>query len=128
VLSDFADGSCSYGKWGDGDINTAAWSYGNDASAVSAKCGNGSWTFSGTIGATSSIGANSAGFGLTLLGHVHDNATNSDVACTTFDLTAYSGFSITLTSASGAITSVGIGVDLADKSQFRVVILSGPSW
>ena len=92
------------------------------ASTVSAKCGNGSWTFSGTLGAASSMGANSAGFGFTLLGHVHDNATNTDVACTTFDLTAYSGFSTTLASASGAITRVSIGVDLADKSQGHVEI------
>jgi hypothetical protein len=44
------------------------------------------------------------------------------VACTTFDLTAYSGLSITLASASGAITRVGISVSLADKSQGHVEI------
>ena len=57
------------------------------------------------------------GFGFTLMGKVHDTATSADVSCNTFDLSAYSGFSITLSSASGSITSVGIGVNLADGSK-----------
>ena len=51
------------------------------------------------------------------MGNIHDNATSTTVSCKTFDLSAYSGFSIGLSSASGAITSVGIGVNLADGSK-----------
>jgi hypothetical protein len=117
VVNDFSDGECGYGGWGDGEMNSSAWASGNGTSSISATCADGSWTFSGTVGVTSDTGANWAGFGLSLLGYVHDNTTGSNSDCTAFDLSAYSGFSITLSSASGAVSTIGIGVNLADESK-----------
>jgi len=34
VINDFSDGECAYGKWGDGEMNTSAWSYGNSTSSI----------------------------------------------------------------------------------------------
>lgn len=117
VINDFTTSGCNYGNWAYGEMASSAWAYANGASTISATCASGNWTFSGMVGATTATGANQAGFGFTLMGKVRDAATSADVSCKTFDLSAYSGFSITLSSASGAITSVGIGVNLADGSK-----------
>jgi hypothetical protein len=117
VINDFVTSGCYYGNSTSGEMDTAAWTYGNGTSTISATCASGNWTFSGTVGAASDTGANQTGFGFTLMGKVHDTATNTDLSCKTFDLSAYSGLSITLSSASGVITSVGIGVNLADGSK-----------
>jgi hypothetical protein len=45
---------------------------------------------------------------------VFSAAASANENCTAFDLSAYSGLLITLSSASGAISTLGIGVDLAD--------------
>ena len=94
-------------------MNTAAWSYGNGTSSIAATCDGGTWTFSGTVGVSNDEGANAAGFGFALMGYVHDTTADADVDCSAFDLSAYTGLSISLASASGAISTVGIGVDLA---------------
>jgi hypothetical protein len=112
-----SDSECGYGGWGDGEMNSSAWASANGTSSISATCADGSWTFSGTLGVTSDTGDNWAGFGISLLGYVHDNTADSNWDCTAFDLSAYSGFSITLSSASGAISTIGIGVNLADESK-----------
>ena len=117
VINDFATSGCNYGNGTYGAMDSSAWTYGNGASTISATCASGNWTFSGIVGTNTTTGANQAGFGFTLMGKVHDTATSADVSCNTFDLSAYSGFSITLSSASGSITSVGIGVNLADGSK-----------
>jgi hypothetical protein len=117
VVNDFSDSECGYGGWGDGEMNSSAWASANGTSSISATCADGSWTFSGTLGVTSDTGDNWAGFGISLLGYVHDNTADSNWDCTAFDLSAYSGFSITLSSASGAISTIGIGVNLADESK-----------
>jgi hypothetical protein len=104
---------------------TSAWTYGNGTSSISATCGGGTWTFSGTVGVSSDTGANTAGFGFALQGYVHDNTANANVDCTVFDLSAYSGLSISLASPSGAITSVEIGVDLADGSKGKKEVSVG---
>jgi hypothetical protein len=116
VINDFTTSGCNYGNWAYGEMASSAWAYANGASTISATCASGNWTFSGMVGVTTATGANQAGFGFTLMGKVRDAATSADVSCKTFDLSAYSGFSITLSSASGSITSVGIGVNLADGS------------
>ena len=122
VIDDFATSGCSYGNGTYGEMDSVAWSYGNGTSAISATCASGNWTFSGTVGVTTTTGANQAGFGFTLMGKGYDNATKTEVSCKTFDLSAYSGFSIRLSSASGAITKVGIGVNLADNSKAQTEI------
>ncbi|HEX7501204.1 MAG TPA: hypothetical protein VF524_13010, partial [Polyangia bacterium] len=107
------------------EMNTSAWTYGNGTSSISATCGGGTWTFSGTVGAANATGSNTAGFGFTLQGYVHDNTANTNPNCAVFDLSAYSGLSISLASPSGAIASVGIGVNLADGSKGKKEISVG---
>jgi hypothetical protein len=122
TVNDFSASDCSYGAWGDGEMNTSGWTYGNGTSSLSATCGSGSWTFSGTVGVSDAAGANAAGFGFSLMGYVHDNTAAADVNCNVFDLSKYAGFSIKMASASGAIGQVGIGVDLADGSKGKVEV------
>ena len=122
VINDFAASGCNYGNWTYGEMDSAAWSYANGTSSISTTCASGNWTFSGTVGVATPTSANLAGFGFTLMGKGYDSATSTEVSCKTFDLSAYSGFSIRLSSASGAITSVGIGVNLADGSQWQTEI------
>lgn len=47
--------------------------------------------------------------------------------CNAYDLTVYSGFVVSAASPSGAITAIGIGVDLADKSKGQKKISVGTS-
>ena len=58
--------------------------------------------------------------GVTLQGYVVQG--DAAVECTAFDLSTYSGLSISLSSVSGAITTIGIGVTLADGSEGSVEI------
>ena len=118
TINDFSDSSaCGYGKWGDGEMNTTAWAYGNGTSTVRSVCGSGSWTLAGNVGVADQVGSNAAGFGITLMGYVHNNTSNSNTDCTVFDLSAYSGLVISLASPSGAVQSIQVGVTLADGSK-----------
>ncbi len=124
MINDFSDAECGYGAWGDGEMNTSAWVYGNGTSQISQTCGSGGWILSGTVGVATANGDNAAGFGFSLMGYVHDAAAAENVDCTTFDVSAYSGFAITMASASGTVSQVGIGVDLlnGDKGEIKVSV------
>lgn len=74
------------------------------------------------MGVTSDTGENAAGFGFSLMGYVEDNTSGSDVDCTAFDLSAYTRFSLTMASASGAVSKIGIGVGLAGGSKGKVEV------
>jgi hypothetical protein len=102
---------------------SSAWAYGNGTSTVSATCDAGSFVYSGNLGVATDTGDNAAGFGFTLLGYVVE--TDTSVDCTVSDLSGYTGLSISLSSASGAVTAVIIGVDLADGSQGSLEITVG---
>jgi hypothetical protein len=123
VINDFSNSQCSYGGWSNGEMNSSAWTYGNGSSSISATCGTGGWVISGTVGVATVSGTNPAGFGLSLTGSVYSAAASANVNCTAFDLSAYSGLLITLSSASGAISTLGIGVNMADGGHGQTDIL-----
>ena len=114
LINDFSSDGCSYGAWGNGEMNTIAWTTTQGTSTIAATCGSSGMVFSGTLGAASDTNDNVAGFGLSLQGSVMSSGADLSQDCTLFDLSAYSGLSMTLSSASGAVSGMIVSIDLAD--------------
>jgi hypothetical protein len=118
TIDDFTKSDCSYGGWANGEMNVVSWKWANGSSSLSYACGSG-WAFSGSLSAGWS---NMAGFGFTPLGVAYNSSTGKNENCTMFDLSKYSGLSLTLSSASGNISSIGVGIGFLDGSQGQVQI------
>ena len=88
-------------------------SAGGTSTVTSSCAGTGVWSFSGTLGVATDDNANGVLFGLNLMGDVNQNGVDGGLACTAYNLSAYSGFSITMSSVSGAVSSIALAIGVA---------------
>lgn len=119
VINDFSSSDCYYGDYGSGEMVTGA--YVTDpvgTSTVKGTCGGAAgWAFSGTLGVATDSSANDVGFALNLMGSVQQSGLDGSLDCNAYDLSAYSGFAITLSSPSGAVSTIELSVEVSGVRQ-----------
>lgn len=124
VINDFSNADCSHGDYNSGEmVSGADVTPPAGTSNITATCGSaGGWVFSGTLGVATDDNANDVGFALSFDGNVMQNGLDGSLTCNNFDLSDYAGLSITLSSASGSVTSIAVAAEVSGNRQPDVTI------